>query len=145
MLASMFMRANTTANSSKIKEKPPDENYCEVTFDHKNEMFKHNVPHKKDNSFMGTMNEKRNFVIWLVISIILAMFLARYSKGLCVYLFISFSWLFIWTIATQSWTCGEKAKEDIALALFATVLGWVVGTFIVWRSVPFHRGFFQGW
>lgn len=141
----LVLGGHLTPKDVKFEEKPPDDNYCEVTLDRKDELFTHKKKNKKDTSFMGTMNERRTFIIWLIISIILAMIFARYSQGLCAYLFVSFAWLFIWTLATQSWSCGERVKEDVAFALFATVLGWVIGTFVVWRSVPFSRGFFQKW
>lgn len=88
-------------------------------------------------------NKKHQFVAWLVFSIILSLILAKYSKGLCVYLFISFSWIFIWTLFSQAHEFDEKTKEEIAYCLFASFLGWGIGTFFIWKSRNIRNGFFQ--
>lgn len=84
-----------------------------------------------------------NIIFWLLFSTVSSMVFARYSKGMCTYLFLSFSWIYIWLIFTQSWSVMERSPHDIALIAAASLLGWLIGTLIVWRKKSWGACFFE--
>lgn len=81
-------------------------------------------------------------IFWIIVSLVTALLLAKYSKGLCNYLFIKISWIYVTILITQVWECGEKEPKTLAYTTVASIIGWTLGTFIVWKSRSLSTGFF---
>jgi len=87
------------------------------------------------------INFNQNLVIWIIVSIILAIIFARNSGGMCEYLFLTFSYLFIIYIITSVWRRFEFEPSEQAMITAAAIGGWFFGTFIIWRSRGQNRFF----
>lgn len=80
------------------------------------------------------INFGKSLIIWMIISVIIAVIFARNSQGMCEYLFFSFAYLFIIYIITKVWKKFEFNPSEQALIIAASLGGWFLGTFIVWRG-----------
>jgi hypothetical protein len=83
----------------------------------------------------------KQFIFLLVFSLVSAAVLAKFSRGLCAYLFTSLAWIFIWKLLIQSWNSEERSAHEVGMLAMAGLIGWAIGTFIIWRK---RRGFRQG-
>ena len=84
-----------------------------------------------------------NLVYWLIFSFISAAIFAKFAKGACAFLFISFSWIFLWMLFTQSWSTMERHPREVGMIAVASLIGWFIGTFIFWRKRDWRNGFFE--
>jgi uncharacterized Tic20 family protein len=82
-------------------------------------------------------------IFWIIVSFIVSFIFAKYSKGLCNYLFFTIAWIYITILVTQVWEMGEKEPEEITYTTVASLAGWILGTFIVWKSRRLGTGFFM--
>lgn len=84
----------------------------------------------------------RTVIFWLIVSLITSFVFARYSKGFCAYMFASLTWIFLWVLFTQAWQMQERKPEHIAASTAASILGWAIGTFIVWKKRGYRDAFY---
>ena len=81
---------------------------------------------------------------WLILSLVISIILARFAKGsMCSYLFMSMAWLYIIVLMTQSQRKMQRSGKLIVCALGATLLGWIIGTCVIWRGTCGKIGFFE--
>lgn len=83
------------------------------------------------------------FIYWLIFSLISALILSRFAKGMCAYLFTSLAWIYLWMLFTQSWSTMERRPQEVGLIAVASLIGWAIGTFLVWKKKDWRTGFFD--
>ena len=81
------------------------------------------------------------FVFWLVFSFVSALIFAKYSRNLCQYLFTTMAWTYIWILFTQSWNTMERDPKDIGMLVAAGILGWGIGTSLIWKNRDWRNTF----
>jgi len=93
------------------------------------------------------MEEESNITaqiwFWVLFSAVSSAIFARYSRGLCAFLFLSFAWIYIWILFTQAWATMERDPNDIAFIAVGSLVGWTIGTFFVWKSRGWNKSFFE--
>lgn len=73
-------------------------------------------------------------VKWILISIVISIFLSKFSRySLCQYMYFSFCWVFLTVLVSQSWHKFERDNEQILMTTIAALIGWVIGTVLVWK------------
>lgn len=83
-------------------------------------------------------------VRWLLFSLASAIVLSRFSRGgLCSYMFTSISWLFLWTLIAQTYEYGEENNRQTAVSVASSIVGWVIGTVLVWKIRNTQHIFFD--
>jgi hypothetical protein len=93
------------------------------------------VPEQLDNSLD---------IKWVIISLAVSLVLAKFSKqSMCTYMYLSLAWLYITILVTQSWQKFERNNIQIASTTIASLIGWLVGTLVVWRTKHHHNAFFE--
>ena len=81
---------------------------------------------------------------WIVISLIISLVLARFSKhSMCTYMYLSLAWLYIVLLVTQSWQKFERNHVQVASTTIAALIGWLIGTLIVWKTRHHSVLFFE--
>uniref|UniRef100_A0A6C0CFQ0 Uncharacterized protein n=1 Tax=viral metagenome TaxID=1070528 RepID=A0A6C0CFQ0_9ZZZZ len=81
---------------------------------------------------------------WIVISFIMAIVLAKFSKqSMCTYMYVSIAWLYIVILLTQSWHKFERDNKQIACTTVAALIGWLIGTLVVWKTGHHRTIFFE--
>lgn len=79
---------------------------------------------------------------WLIGSVVIAIILARWSKGsLCAYIFWSLAWLYISILLTQTHRKFQRGPKVVCSTAVASLIGWFIGTCLVWK-VRDHRVMF---
>lgn len=76
------------------------------------------------------------FIFWLLFSLISSAVFAKYSRSLCAYLFTTMAWLFLWTMFAQAYNEMnlERNPHQTGLLILAGAIGWIIGTFLIWRN-----------
>lgn len=92
------------------------------------------------------MSENRlingSLLFWVVFSAVSSAIFAKYSKGLCAYMYFSLSWLFVWLLFAQVWNYEKENRSDYLLTGGAALLGWAIGTFFIWKSRKYNQIFY---
>ena len=91
-----------------------------------------------------TSKPARIDVKWILISIVISVFLSKFSRySLCQYLYFSFCWVFLTILISQSWNKFERDNEQILMTTSGAIIGWVIGTVLVWKHRPLHMLMFE--
>lgn len=81
---------------------------------------------------------------WIIISLVVSLVLAKFSRqSMCTYMFLSLTWLYIVILVTQSWGKFERDHYQIAGTTIASLIGWLVGTIVVWKTRSHQSVFFE--
>jgi len=114
-------------------------------------MMKKKILHIKmsenNDNLESEMEEKFDTRIdmrWLLFSLASAIALSKFGRGgLCGYLFKSLSWLLIWTIIAQTYNVSNNNNRHMACAIASSILGWFIGTILIWRVRKINQTFFD--
>lgn len=97
------------------------------------------VSSNEENEKQGKIDMK-----WVLISVAVSIVLSRFSRNsMCTYLFLSFSWIFLAIIATQAYGKFERDNISIAATSTAALVGWIIGTTLVWKTRHIRVLFFE--
>jgi uncharacterized membrane protein YjfL (UPF0719 family) len=73
-------------------------------------------------------------VKWVLISIAISIALSKFSRySLCQYLYFSFCWVFLTVLVSQTWHKFERDNRQILMTTLGALIGWVIGTVLVWK------------
>lgn len=73
-------------------------------------------------------------VPWILASIVISVVLSKFSRySLCQYLYLSFCWIFLTIIVSQSYGKFERNNHQILGTTTGAIIGWVIGTVLVWK------------
>jgi chromate transport protein ChrA len=97
------------------------------------------------STFAKLENGKSSLDIkWVIISLAVSLVLAKFSKqSMCTYMYLSLAWLYITILVSQSWRKFERDNIQIASTTIASLIGWLIGTLVVWKTRHHHNAFFE--
>jgi len=81
---------------------------------------------------------------WLGISIVISVMLSKFSRhSLCQYMYLSFCWIFLTVLISQSIHKFERDNKQILSSTLGALIGWVIGTVLVWKHRKLQHLFFE--
>lgn len=85
------------------------------------------------------------FVFWIIFSFMFSLIFAKSGRGLYSFMFGAASWVFLWLLVAQVYEehLGPQNYKHLAFFLLASLIGWFVGTFVIWKSKKLDVGFFE--
>ncbi len=95
-------------------------------------MSSFDIQDESDNDI--SVDLRGELIIWMIVSVVLAIIFARNSGGLCEYMFLTLVYIYIIFLITTVWKRFEFSSTDYAMITAAAITGWLIGTFIVWKS-----------
>lgn len=91
-----------------------------------------------------THDKGRIDVKWIVISIVISVVLSKFSRySLCQYLYFSFCWIFLTILVSQSYHKFERDNKQMLATTTGAIIGWVIGTILVWKNRPIKMLMFE--
>jgi CHASE2 domain-containing sensor protein len=80
----------------------------------------------------------------IIISLIVSIVLSKFSKGsMCSYMLMSLFWLYLSVVISQAFSKFERGNRQIAMTACASLIGWVIGTILLWKNRDLRLLFFE--
>lgn len=76
----------------------------------------------------------------VLLSMAFAIVTSRFSRqNLCQFVYFSLCWTLIIVLVTQSLGKYERDNDAIAITMASSILGWIIGTTLVWRRLSLKQ------